>query len=276
MPVKTFWTRRNFIKSGLLLSLSALVLDAAWFEKFFIEMNYHQLKSSSSTPLGLKLIQISDLHLKSVNSQLKRMARRINTINPNLIMLTGDAVEAKEKLPVLEEFLSLLNPDTKKVAILGNWEYWGAVNLADLKLLYKKHNCELLINQAKQYHFNEKSILITGIDDLLGGQANIREAIKEFKPSDCHLILNHCPAYAETISSQLTASHACNAILSGHTHGGQINLFGYIPFLPSGSGRYVKGWYKTGNLDLYVSKGIGTSLLPVRFGARAEISVFEI
>jgi predicted MPP superfamily phosphohydrolase len=274
--VKTFWTRRNFIKSGLLLSISALVLDAVWLEKFFIETKFHQLKSGSGARLGLKLIQISDLHLKSVNSQLKRLARKINGLNPDLILLTGDAVEAGGKFPVLDEFLSLLNPDTKKVAILGNWEYWGALNLAELGLLYKKHNCELLINQARQYQFHGKSILITGIDDLLGGQANIREALQEFKTSDCHIILNHCPAYAENIASQLTVAQTCNAILSGHTHGGQVNLFGYIPFLPGGSGRYIKGWYKVGNLDLYVSKGIGTSLLPVRFGARAEIAVFEI
>jgi predicted MPP superfamily phosphohydrolase len=274
--VKTFWTRRNFIKSGLLVSFSALVLDALWFEKFFIETKHYALKAHSGAPLGLKFIQISDLHLKSVNSQLKRLAKKINALNPELIMLTGDVVEANGKLPVLNEFLSLLNPDTKKVAILGNWEYWGAVNLTELTALYKKHNCELLVNRAKQYQFRRRSILITGIDDLLGGEASLTKALQEFKESDCHIILNHCPAYAETIARELTVAQTCNAILSGHTHGGQVNLFGYIPFLPAGSGKYVKGWYKAGNLDLYVSKGIGTSLLPVRLGARAEIAVFEV
>lgn len=91
--MKTFWTRRNFIKSGLLVSFSALVLDALWFEKFFIETKHYALKAHSGAPLGLKFIQISDLHLKSVNSQLKRLAKKINTLNPELIMLTGDAVE---------------------------------------------------------------------------------------------------------------------------------------------------------------------------------------
>lgn len=197
--MKTFWTRRNFIKSGLLVSFSALVLDALWFEKFFIETKHYALKAHSGAPLGLKFIQISDLHLKSVNSQLKRLAKKINALNPELIMLTGDAVEG-----------------------------------------------------------------------------NLTKALQEFKESDCHIILNHCPAYAETIARELTVAQTCNAILSGHTHGGQVNLFGYIPVLPAGSGKYVKGWYKAGNLDLYVSKGIGTSLLPVRLGARAEIAVFEV
>lgn len=274
--MNNFWTRRNFIKSSLLVSLSALLLDALWLEHFFMETTHHQLRSKSGAPLGLKFIQISDLHLKSVNTQLKRLAKKINTLKPDLIFLTGDSIEDGGKLPVLDELLSLLDPDTKKVAILGNWEYWGGVNLAELSALYKKHNCELLVNQAAQYEFNGKSILITGIDDLLGGQPNLSEALRAFKESDCHIILNHCPQYAETIASQLTPGRSCNAILSGHTHGGQVNLFGYIPFLPAGSGKYIKGWYKVGNLDLYVSKGIGTSLLPIRFGARAELAVFEV
>ena len=63
-------------------------------------------------------------------------------------------------------------------------------------------------------------------------------------------------------------------ILSGHTHGEQVRLFNFIPFLPQGSGKYVKGWYKESNPPMYVSKGIGTTILPIRFGSRAEIAVF--
>jgi len=64
-------------------------------------------------------------------------------------------------------------------------------------------------------------------------------------------------------------------ILSGHTHGGQVKLLGFIPYLPQGSGKYVSGWYLDQHKQLYVSKGIGTSILPIRFGARAEISIFN-
>ena len=65
-------------------------------------------------------------------------------------------------------------------------------------------------------------------------------------------------------------------ILSGHTHGGQINLFGYVPFLPKGSGKYLKGWYDEKSPGMYVSKGIGTSIIPARFFARAEIAIFNL
>jgi predicted MPP superfamily phosphohydrolase len=64
-------------------------------------------------------------------------------------------------------------------------------------------------------------------------------------------------------------------VFSGHSHGGQLNIFGYIPNLPPGVGNYIKGWYKDKSPELYVSKGIGTSILPIRLGARAEIAVFN-
>lgn len=270
-----YWTRRKFIKTGVFVSLSALLVNSFWFEKHFIEINDYPLKPSSKGKLGLKFIQISDLHLKSVNSQLTRLAAKVNALKPDLIFFTGDALEDVSCLPVLEEFLKLLSFEIKKVAILGNWEYWGNINLAELKSLYQDNNCDLLINQAKQYQFKGKSVLITGIDDFVGGYANVTDALQEFKPSVCHIVLNHCPQYAEVIDRELTEEKKADIILSGHTHGGQVNLFGLVPFLPQGSGKYVKGWYKVGATDMYVSKGIGTSLLPVRFGSRAEVAVFH-
>jgi len=65
-------------------------------------------------------------------------------------------------------------------------------------------------------------------------------------------------------------------VLSGHTHGGQITFLGIVPFKPQGSGKYLKGWYKEDKPKMYISKGIGTSILPIRFGARAEMVEMEI
>jgi predicted MPP superfamily phosphohydrolase len=63
--------------------------------------------------------------------------------------------------------------------------------------------------------------------------------------------------------------------LSGHTHGGQITFFGIVLFTPKGSGQFVSGWYDDEFPKMYVSKGIGTSIVPIRFGARVEISLFK-
>jgi len=270
------WSRRKFIKSGLFLAASAAIADAFYFERFFIEINEFQIGSTNSKEPALKLIQISDLHLTKLSTPLKKLASKINQLAPDLILITGDAIDDGTNINLLDQFLKLIEKSIKKVAILGNWEYWGRVNLEELRAIYKKHNCDLLINQAKQYALKEKLISVTGIDDYVGGNADIELALENYKKGDFHLVLNHCPEYSDKLAIIKQKNINVDLILSGHTHGGQVNLFGIIPFLPQGSGQYVKGWYTDAKKTMYVSKGIGTSLLPIRFGARAEIAVFHL
>ena len=64
--------------------------------------------------------------------------------------------------------------------------------------------------------------------------------------------------------------------LSGHTHGGQVAFMGWAPLRPAGSGRFVQGFYEVPGCRLYVSRGVGTSILPIRWGAPPEIAVFDL
>ncbi len=268
------WTRRKFIKTSILGGLGLIILDSVWFEKYFIETNEFLIGNSTNDKFDLKIIQISDLHIHSLNKQLKKLTKKINNYKPDLIVITGDSVDSKDNCKILNQFLNRLDNSTKKFAILGNWEYWGRIDVEELKLTYALNNCELLINQSRQLQINNKTITITGVDDYLAGNADIDLALKEFNKSDYHIILNHCPQYSDVILEKLRNKIEFNFILSGHTHGGQVNLFGYAPFTPQGSGKYLKGWYN--NNKLYVSKGIGTSILPIRFLSRAEIAVFNL
>lgn len=221
------------------------------------------------------LLQVSDLHLTSLNYPYQYIIKKINEINPDLICYTGDFIDKNENLPLLEEFLSRINLNIEKVAILGNWEYWGKVNLDNLTSLYNKYNGSLLINESKLYTFGEKTIAVTGIDDYIGGQSDYELARESLVENDFHIVLNHCPEYRDQIQL-LQKEERIDLILSGHTHGGQINIAGFAPFVPPGSGKYLSGWYEESTPHLYVSKGVGTSILPIRFGARAEIALFHI
>jgi uncharacterized protein len=269
-------SRRKFIKRSLLIAASAALVDAFWVEQFFIETNAFYIGSATKDTANIKLVQISDLHLQSVNYQLKQLTKKINQLQPDLLLITGDAIDKANNIPLLNELLQLIDKNIQKVAILGNWEYWGKVDLAELKTVYANNNCTLLINQTTQFTFRNKTISITGVDDFIGGQADFTMAIKDYQKSDHHIILNHCPQYSDQIANLLTPAIHVDFILSGHTHGGQFNILGFIPFLPPGSGKYVKGWYNDNMPKMYVSKGIGTSIFPARFGARAEMAVFYL
>lgn len=266
-------SRRKFFYS-LFAFIGLLGLYAFWFERFFLEWNYFDISKRRSN--RIKLVHLSDMHLKKLGSHHLSIAERINREKPDLLLFTGDTLDDGENLAELEKFLDLLDRDIQKVAITGNWEYWGGVDISKLRDLFGGHNCQLLVNESRQFLFRGRSISVTGVDDLIGGKANFLKAKGDVVPSDVNLVLSHCPAHRDIIQRENGDDLRIDLLLSGHTHGGQVNFFGLIPFKPRGSGEYLSGWYLDGGPPLYVSKGIGTSLIPVRFGARAEVAVFEV
>ncbi len=182
-----------------------------------------------------------------------------------------EALDKNENTEKLENFLKLIDISIPKFAITGNWEYWGKIDLTKLKKIYKQYNCELLINENRKITIKNRAISVIGVDDFIGGNADFKKSIQNIASTKTNIILSHCPAYTDFILSEKKDLNI-DLILSGHTHGGQINLFGFVPFKPKGSGKYLKGWYD----KMYVSKGIGTSILPFRFGARAEVTEMDI
>ncbi|TPV35984.1 metallophosphoesterase [Paucihalobacter ruber] len=266
-------TRRKFIKGAILTTIGFIFLDAFWFEKYIIEWNYFDISKSDENKI--KIVQISDLHIDQLRYFHKSIAKKINTIKPDLIFITGDALNTTDQLIPLNEFLELLDKSIKKYAITGNWEYWGNVNLTKLKDIYSQNNCELLINENRTISIKNREISIIGIDDFVGGNANFGKAIKNLKKTETNIVLSHCPEHRDIITKQ-KGDLNIDLVLSGHTHGGQITFFGIVPFKPQGSGRYLKGWYKESEPKMYISKGIGTSTLPIRFGARAEMVEMEL
>lgn len=269
----TSLTRRKFIKGGILASIGFLFLDALWFEKYVIEWNYFDISKLEKNKL--KIIQISDLHIDELRYFHNSIAKKINAIKPDLLFFTGDSLNTTKELTPLKEFLELIDKPIQKYAITGNWEYWGNVNLTKLKDIYSQNNCELLINENRTITIKNREVSIIGIDDFIGGNADFGKAIENLKITETTVVLSHCPEYRDIITKQ-KGNLNIDLVLSGHTHGGQITFFGIVPFKPVGSGMYLKGWYKESEPKMYISKGIGTSALPIRFGARAEMVEIDL
>lgn len=266
-------SRRKFVKGSVLTTFGLVLLDSFWFEKYVIDWNYFNISKSEDNKV--KIIQISDLHFDKLRYFHKSIAKSINSKKPDLLFITGDSLDKRENTKALNEFLELIDHSTQKYAITGNWEYWGNVNLDELKNVYEANNCELLINENRTVSIRNRKVSIIGVDDLVGGNADYKKSISGLIRSKTNIVLSHCPIYRDTISKQKDDLNI-DLVLSGHTHGGQITLFGYAPFKPQGSGKYLKGWYKDVEPKMYISKGIGTSILPFRFGARAEMVEMDI
>lgn len=267
---------RNVIEKRLLVFTRDMNDDTFWFKNYFIAFVQYYHKGATRNTDTIKLVQISDTHLRCIGPGLIKAVKKVNALKPDIILFTGDMVNGNSYLPLFETFMNMLDREVPKIAITGNWEYHEKIDLDALRAIYAKGNCELLINETRQFIFKNRKVSITGIDDFSQGHADYVAAVKEYKPSDYHIVLTHCPAHYDVILTQLTPEVPVDFILSGHTHGGQINIFGFIPFLPACSANYVKDWCGETEPKMYVSQGIGTSIFPIRLGSRAEIGVFHL
>ncbi len=233
----------------------------------------------------LRLLQLSDLHLRRhLRVRHRRLAETVRRLRPDLILLTGDAVDRRGVALPLDQLLQLLPAEVPKAAILGNHDYKSGVGTEGFRRLYARHNGLLLVNESVTYRFGDTCLVVTGLDDGLRGVPDFARAVRDLGPTDHHLVLIHRPVQQEDVRRQLPGLNAgrpadrqlrVGYLLAGHTHGGQITFFGFAPYLPKLSGKYIKGWFNAQPPLLYVSRGFGASMVPFRYGAPPEITLFH-
>ncbi len=268
-------SRRKFVFLTFLGLIGFLFLDAFWIEKYIVKWSTYDIAESGEDTI--KVIQLTDLHIREIKTYHKWIGNRIAKEKPDLLFFTGDSINKPSQLPLLEAFLKLIPLEIPKIVILGNKEYDGRVTPAMYHELFGRYNGELLLNDATLFTKGKRQINIVGIDDFLRGLPDYELAVKNIDRSLSTIVLNHCPEYRDTIDLLNQKLHVTiKLVLCGHTHGGQIQFFGKEFYKPGGSGKYLDGWYKSDQSNMYVSKGIGTSYLPIRFGARAEAPIFYI
>jgi len=216
----------------------------------------------------LKIMQISDLHFERKKKYYQKALNIINSIKPDILLITGDSVEYKKKFYLLEDFLNQIDSSITKYAILGNHEYWGDFQFSELEKLYSKYNCRLLMNNGENIVLNGNEINIYGTGDSTEADVDFKNFIPN--KTSLNLVLTHCPIVFDQICELFPDSSIF--VFSGHTHGGEITFFGRPIVLPQGSGNYVRGKFTNKTNTLYVSKGIGSGgIVDIRFFADRDI-----
>lgn len=237
------------------------------YEPYSVETVIHQVGKDR---VGLRVVQLSDLHLRDFGRRERSVIEALAKLKPDLVVLSGDVIDRRDSLGLLGEFLGQL-PKVDTVAVLGNWEYWGDVDLPALRATYAAHGVSLLVNSEVTVHSKGKQMVIVGLDDATAGQPKLEQFIAD-KMAVKSLLIEHSPGFFQKPNAKAEHFDLC---LSGHTHAGQVTLLGWAFWTPPGSGDFVSGWYETSMCKMYVSRGLGTSILPVRFFARPEIAVFD-
>src|SRR5919109_224331 len=234
--MSVFTRRRSVFAAGA--AVTVVGAEAFILEPRRLTVTRHRIGTGQRP---LRVVHLTDLHLRGIHSFESGVAAMTTQLEPDVIVFTGDSIDRRDGIGVLDDFLGLLVPDTPKYAVLGNWDYWSGASVAEIRQVYERHRCRLLINETIVHDADGRQLRLTGADDLVAGRPDVATA-SVTGDGVPHILLAHCPAYRE--HAERAAGGRFDCMLSGHTHGGQIRLFGFAPVLPRGSGGYVSGWYR--------------------------------
>ncbi|NLG81653.1 MAG: metallophosphoesterase [Bacilli bacterium] len=257
----------------LLLALVIIVVVYALFEKSWMKLKTYYVKINRPNLKGLRIAFISDLHHSEYVSirYLKKVVERVNSLKTDVIILGGDYVSSKEKY--IEPVFSILK-DLKAplgvYGVIGNHDFEAAK--AKVLQAMQKAGIISLDNESYWLKYNNDKFKLGGIADIMYDLPNINKTIHDVENDDYVILVSHNPDYAE-----VAKDYPVDLMVSGHTHGGQITLFGlYAPVIPSKyKQKYRSGLIKHGRLHTIVSHGVGVVGLPFRFFARPEITIIE-
>lgn len=227
--------------------------------------------------IGNKIVHFSDLHFASTigEKELKDIVKKINDLKPDICVFTGDLIEREYKIntkerKIIVDELGKINAKLGKFAVIGNHDY----EKNDFDQIMTEANFKVL-NNTNELVFNKSNtpITIVGTTSLIKSHQKLDEAFAHQKDNDYFTIfLAHEP---DTL--QNARKFDIDLMLSGHSHGGQVRL----PFIgaiitPLGSKVYYEEHYKVDETDLYVSSGIGTSTLKIRFFNKPSINLIRL
>ncbi|MFQ5761829.1 MAG: metallophosphoesterase, partial [Candidatus Bathyarchaeia archaeon] len=198
------------------------------------------------------------------------LASTVNELDCDALFIVGDTVDRSENVKLVTELFKQIHVRGPKLAVFGNWEHWAGIDLDELSAAYGEADVRLLVNQTFTFELGATRMTVVGLDDLVGGYPKF-DLVKG--TSELLVILAHCPASFNRIH---TVAGGPTLTFSGHTHGGQIAPLGFALWLPPGSGRYVSGWYDVGSHMLFVTRGLGNSVVPFRIGSAPELSIIHL
>ena len=220
---------------------------------------------------GFRIVHISDVHHSAFTGreQVARAVETANRLKPDIVALTGDYIshDRQYAAPCAEE-LGKLRADHGVFAVLGNHDHW--TDAALVTDLFRAEGINVLINQGMRFEHRNAAFWLAGVDDTMVGLEDIPLALAGSRDDEMKLLLAHNP-----VVLRRAARADVDLVLSGHTHGGQVALRSDRSQTRTRR-RQLRGLGRYGNTQIYVTRGVGTVVLPVRYGCPPEVSLLEL
>ena len=289
MGVAAF-TRRQFLRvaagsaaaAGLVVGVDGAVIEPHHPQLRRVDIPLRRLPQEFD---GFTIAQLSDFHYDPhfCVIPIKAAIKVVNGLNPDLIALTGDFVtvpleagdkerrpEAAREAQPCARLLGQLRAKLGSVAVLGNHDYFS--DPEEVTAALQGSGIRVLRNGAFPVRRQGAVLWLAGVDDVLGGAADLKQTLRQIPSADATILMCHEPDFGDE-----AAGYPIDVQLSGHSHGGQIRLplIG-PPFLPPLGKKYPWGLRQIRNMLLYTNCGVGTIRLPVRWNCPPEITLFTL
>ena len=266
-----------------LLILAGLVLglDAFWWEPSSLRLTHYDVALDVPKLKGLRIAVISDLHGGApfiTTQKIDQVVAMTNGAHPDLILLTGDyviqGVLGGHRMPVttIVAHLKPLAAPLGVYAVIGNHDRWESV--PEVTQAFERGGIPVLENAPVQFRRGKDVITLIGVGDHYTGGSDVKQAMAGVPGEAQALCFTHSPDVFPDLPK------TCALTIAGHTHGGQVWLpiLGRIAVAHQSiyGQRYAIGVIRENGKTLFVSPGIGTSGLPVRFRVPPEVSLVTI
>ena len=232
----------------------------------------HATLQVSGLPRPIRLVLLSDIHVAGPDmppDRLQRIVDGVNALKPDAVLIAGDFVSDKRtrtrtySLAEAVAPLRELKPKLGTIAVLGNHDHWR--DAADARRELKRAGIRILDNDAVRVG----QLTVGGVDDPYTGHEKVDATVEQMRAlgGGPAIFLSHSPDIFPQVPSDVFLT------LAGHTHCGQIRLpwIGAILTMSALDERYACGRIDEGGKTLIVSAGLGTSILPLRLGARPDL-----
>ena len=261
--------------SGAAMATGSLMyatkVEPGWLEISSISLILPRLHPAFD---NYRIVHISDIHMGTwmTPQRLTEAVKAVNMLHPDLIAITGDFVTDLHHtiFADLHKTLSKLKSKDGAFAILGNHDYWS--NSKTIRQVLEISGINELPNTVHTLQRGDANLHIAGVDDYWENKARLRDVIKQIPDQGAAILLAHEPDFA-VVSSKTSRF---DLQLSGHTHGGQVNIPKIGPIvLPMYGRKYPAGLYQIDDMLLYTNRGLGTGRPQIRFNCRPEITMLN-
>jgi predicted MPP superfamily phosphohydrolase len=221
---------------------------------------------------GFRIVHLSDFHYGPFVEarHLERAVEAANRLNPDLVALTGDYISQERGYAApCAEVVGRLRARHGVFAVLGNHDHWTDARL--ITDLFQAEGIRMLINEGQRIDIDDEAFWLAGVDDTMVGLEDLSLALAGSGESEMKLLLAHNP-----VILRRAARADVDLVLSGHTHGGQVMLRPEKNRSGRPRRRILRGLGRRANTQIYVTRGLGTVVLPIRYGCPPEVSLLEL